>query len=136
MTFTLPDSYWDRKMEAYMHDPFDKVFNIPNHEERAAEILEIFGLQASNEKFWKDADHIASGLERGTVPSYNKNSEKSGAVDFFKNPIIKHPTGTEHELRFELPENAAPETIFENLLKNIDKFIGKEPGKGGYSERL
>ena len=84
MSFKKPSTaYWNRKLQAYLHDPFDKVFNIPGHESRASELLEILGEQAENEQFWKEADILASGIERGTVPGYKKNDLQSGAVDFF-----------------------------------------------------
>ena len=64
MKFKKPDtSYWDNKFAVYLHDPFDKVFQVKGHGERAASLLEIFGLQSPNEEFWKKADSIAAGFE-------------------------------------------------------------------------
>ena len=91
MNFKKPDrSYWENKFNAYIHDPFDKAFYILEHEERAKRIIEAFGGQAPNEEYYKNADRIASGFERGQVPSYSKDSDKNGAVDFFNNPLIKY----------------------------------------------
>lgn len=69
MTFPIPDeSYWNNKLAAYLHDPIDKVFKILGHGQCAAKQLEALGLQKPNEAFWKKADNIASGFERGQVP--------------------------------------------------------------------
>lgn len=137
MTFQKPDTtYWNRKLQAYLHDPFDKMFKIPNHEERAAELLEILGEQAENKEFWKDADILASSIERGTVPGYKQNELESGAVDFAKFPLITHPTGTEQQLSFNLPQDATPEKIMEELKENLKNYIGTQAGKGGFSERF
>ena len=66
MTFIKPDTaYWDRKFIAYMHDPLDKILQIRGHEERAALMLGKYGLQKPNEEFWKKADGISAGFERG-----------------------------------------------------------------------
>jgi CRISPR-associated protein Cmr2 len=134
MSFPKPTTeYWNRKLQAYLHDPFDKVFKIPTHESRASELLEILGLQADNESFWKEADIIASGIERGTVPGYQKTDSKSGAVDFFKDPIITHPTGTDYSLKFDIPVNSN-DIIFDELKGALNRFIGKIAGDGGYSD--
>jgi CRISPR-associated protein Cmr2 len=84
--------YWDNKLAAWWHDPIDKVFDIRGHEERAAQYLESLGLQRPNEAFWKAADGMAAGFERGQVPSYNADLLKNGAVDFAAAPILTHPT--------------------------------------------
>lgn len=104
MTFQKPDSaYWERKMIAYMHDPLDKILQIKGHEERAALFLEKYGLQKPNEEFWKKADTIAAGFERGQVPSYSADPNKNGAVDFLNNPIITHPTSEQDQLKISIP---------------------------------
>lgn len=101
MTYPKPDaSYWNNKLAAYLHDPIDKVFRVQGHEERAADQLEALGLQKTNDPFWKKADGIASGFERGQVPSYNSNPDQNGAVDFAAIPVITHPTAKTLSLRF------------------------------------
>ncbi len=137
MTFSNNiQNYWTRKLQAYLHDPFDKIFKIPGHEDRAGELLNILGEDAPNDKFWKQADQMAAGIERGTVPGYKADEKKSGAVDFSKHPTVTHPTGREGELLFQLPDDATPEQIISELKEKMRTFIGEEPGKGGYSERF
>ncbi|WP_373500897.1 type III-B CRISPR-associated protein Cas10/Cmr2 [Desulfococcus sp.] len=139
MTFPRPDaSYWNNKLAAYLHDPIDKVFRIQGHEERAAKQLEIFGLEKPNESFWKKADAIASGFERGQVPSFSSNPNQNGAVDFGKHPVITHPTGENTRLEIALPEpanGALAQEVGEQLLSFLKKEIGMRPGMGGYSDK-
>ena len=105
MTFQKPETaYWERKLIAYLHDPLDKILQIPGHESRSALFLEKYGLQRPNEEFWKKADGMAAGFERGQVPSYSKDEKKNGAVDFLKNPVITHPTSEKAQLKILLPD--------------------------------
>lgn len=140
MKFEKPDTaYWDDKFAAYMHDPIDKIFRIPGHEERSAKQLEIFGLQKPNDEFWKKADSIAAGFERGQVPSYSKNPNLNGAVDFLKNPVITHPTSNNSCLKINLPESISVERaddISSELLKFLRKNIGMKSGEGGYADKF
>lgn len=139
MTYQKPDTgYWDRKFIAYMHDPIDKIFQIQGHEQRAAQFLEKYGLQKTNEEFWKKADGIAAGFERGQVPSYSADPNKNGAVDFLKNPVITHPTSETARLKISLPagDGETARRINENLLSFMEQEIGMKAGQGGYSENF
>ncbi len=136
MELKLTNNYWDHKFWSYMHDPFDKAFDIKGHVKRAKELCEIFGLEPPNENFWKKADSIASGFERGQIVSYHKEESKSGAIDFLKNPIITHPTGEKAHLSIKLPQNITPDNTWSELKKFIQKDIGMKPGEGGYSENF
>jgi CRISPR-associated protein Cmr2 len=139
MKFKKPDTaYWDNKFAAYMHDPIDKVFQIPGHEERGAKQLEIFGLQKPNDEFWKKADSIAAGFERGQVPTYNKDTNLSGAVNFLENPVITHPTSDKSQLNINFAENFSTKDakgISAELLEFLQKDIGIKAGEGGYSDK-
>jgi len=128
-------TYWDHKLAAYLHDPFDKAFAIKGHEERAAQLLEIFGLDLPNEKYWKKADGIASGFERGQVPTYSEDKNKNGAVNFVNNgeAILTHPIGDEAKLKINLSQVNA-ESIHENLKKYLGELFGIDAGRGGYSK--
>jgi CRISPR-associated protein. len=134
-----PDTgYWDDKFAAHMHDPIDKVFRIQGHEERGAKQLEVFGLQKPNDEFWKKADSIAAGFERGQVPSYSKNPNSSGAVDFLKNPVITHPTSNKSHLKINLPESVSVKSaddISSKLLESLRKNIGMKASEGGYADK-
>jgi len=139
MTFSSPNTaYWERKFIAYMHDPFDKVLRIPGHEERAARFLEKYGLQRPNEAFWKTADGIAAGFERGYVPSHSPDPRSNGAVNFTASPVITHPTSEPAPLRISIhgkPE-INPGRVYQELVEFIEKKIGMKPGKGGYSDKF
>lgn len=138
MTFPRPAAtYWNNKLAAYLHDPIDKVFRIQGHEKRAAMQLETFGLEKPNESFWKRADAIASGFERGQVPSFSSDPNQNGAVDFGRHPIVTHPTAENNPLEIVLPAvNDVPfcEQIGEQLILFLKKEIGMRPGIGGYSD--
>ena len=140
MTFSKPDSgYWERKLIAYMHDPLDKILQIKGHGERAALFLEKYGLQKPNEEFWKKADSIASGFERGQVPSYNADKYKNGAVAFLENPIITHPISEKAHLKISLSGiniNETARKINDQLVKFIETNIGMKAGQGGYSDKF
>lgn len=139
MTFQEPDTgYWERKMIAYMHDPLDKVLQIQGHEERAALFLEKYGLQKPNDEFWKKADSIAAGFERGQVPSYSTDPNKNGAVDFLKNPVITHPTSEQDRLKISLHgvDDETARQINEKLLKFMESEVGMKAGQGGYSDEF
>ena len=140
MKFKKPDTaYWNDKFAAYMHDPIDKVFQIHGHEDRGAKQLEVFGLQKPNDEFWKKADSIAAGFERGQVPTYSKNPNLNGAVDFLNNTVITHPTSNCAQLNINLAENSSiqnADNINIDLLKFLQEDIGIKAGEGGYSDKF
>lgn len=140
MKFKKPDTaYWNDKFAAYMHDPIDKVFQIQGHEERGAKQLEIFGLQKPNDEFWKKADSIAAGFERGQVPTFSKDENLNGAIDFLKNPVITHPTSNKSQLNISLAESLSAKNandISAELLEFLRKNIGIKAGEGGYSDNF
>ena len=135
--------YWNNKFTAFMHDPFDKVFRIPGHEERAAELIKQYGLDMPNEKFWKKADSLAAGFERGQVPSYHKDENKNGAVNYLNNIVLTHPTSDELFLNIKLPEpldgmgmDDAESYIYNHLNKELKKLIGSTDDQSGYSGKF
>ncbi len=137
MSFKKPDiNYWNNKFTAYMHDPFDKMFGIKGHEQRAQELINKYGLIMPNDKFWRTADGIASGFERGQVPSHSNNENINGYIDFFKNPFISHPTSSEGGLKIVFNEEVNPERVWSELIEFIDKAIGTKAGSGGYSDNF
>ncbi len=129
------NNYWDNKFWAYMHDPFDKCFDIKGHIERAKQISEVFGLIPPNNEFWNRADGIASGFERGQVPGYDPDEEKSGAIDFLVDPILTHPTGEKCHLK-PLLQNIDHKKLFSELIEFLKKDIGMKAGEGGYSDKF
>ncbi len=137
MTWVKPDTaYWNNKFIAYWHDPIDKVLDIIKHEQRAAAYLESFGETMPNQSTWQAADAIASGFERGQVPSYNATIEKNGAVDFAAEPVITHPTsGSGHRLKITGADLHIDE-IYPAVREFLDTHIGREAGKGDYAHEF
>lgn len=132
MAFNKPDeTYWNNKTIAYFHDPLDKAFKITGHEERGRQILEIMGLQKPNEEFWRKADGIASGFERGQVPSFNNDYNKNGAVDF---TLLTHPTATKTLLEFDF-SSVQQTRIFNELQEYLQSTIGAKVGEGGFTNK-
>ncbi|MDO9559802.1 MAG: type III-B CRISPR-associated protein Cas10/Cmr2 [Syntrophales bacterium] len=137
MTWTKPDiSYWNNKFAAYWHDPIDKVLSIQKHEERAADYLQIFGIDRPNDEFWKKADAIAAGFERGQVPTYSTDENKNGAVDFARSPIITHPTSGEKGLLKIMGNVMPPDDIHAAIKDFLKRNIGMEASKGDYAARF
>lgn len=137
MTWQKPDtSYWNNKFAAWWHDPIDKVFDIKGHEERAAEYLQIFGIERPNDEFWKTADAIAAGFERGQVPSHSSDYNKNGAVDFAVEPAITHPTSGKDSLLRIKSKAMNADDIHAAAVEFLKKHIGAEKGKGDYADRF
>lgn len=136
MSLQLPKGYWDRKMIAYMHDPLDKVLKIQGHENRSGDLLATFGLGQPNERFWKLADGIASGFERGQVPSYSKDPNKNGAVDFLNEPVLTHPVSAGRSLKVVGLEGEKGDVGYVNkkLVDYLQGKVGMTPDSGGYSD--
>ena len=137
MTWKKPTTkYWDNKFTSYMHDPIDKALDIKGHVDRAAEFMKLFGLEMPNNEFWKKADGIASGFERGQITGYKPDESKSGSVDFLKRPIITHPIGEKHHLEIDFFDNIDSKAIWNDLKDYMRNKIGTKPGDGGYSDKF
>jgi len=136
MSWKKPDtSYWNNKFAAWWHDPIDKVFDIQKHEERAAAYMQVFGLDRPNEEFWKMADAIAAGFERGQVPTYSSDENKNGAVDFTAVPVITHPTSETSHLKIS-GLSQEPDKIHMEAIEYLKKLIGMEAGRKDFAGRF
>lgn len=125
--------YWDDKFCAYLHDPIDKALSIPGHEKRAAEIMNIFGLEPRLKEYWDKADRLASGFERGVLPGHVKdNPRKNGAINFLETPQITHLTGSDAALAFNL-DGITHEQVFSELKSFLEEKIGMFGGQKGLS---
>lgn len=144
MKFDQDIDYWLHKTKAFLHDPPDKALHIPGHEERANDLLAAAGLVGSSlsKDEYQQADMIASGMDRATLPGYVAGDEsKNGAVNFLECAQITHPTGNNGPLKLELPDNfiqadqslAAIAAEMRTLLK---EDLGYKAGSGqGLSEK-
>ena len=143
LKFAQNTDYWLRKTKIFLHDPPDKAIYIPGHEERANAIIAALGMSGDTLKHddFRDADCVASGMDRATLPGYFAGDEnRNGAVDLLENPVITHPTGADPPLDFSM---ATPDTNGSAFVKEVNRSIcnliasdiGTEAGSGrGMSE--
>jgi CRISPR-associated protein Cmr2 len=128
----MDSSYWEKKLEAYLHDSPDKVFRIPEHETRASAILETLGLQKPNEEEYKLADILAAGIERGLFPEYHADPQKSGSIDFIENPYLTHPISPGSPLKIQIIEPNSEQELATKINKSLQEFLQtelkREPG--------
>ena len=75
------DTYWRRKLSAYLHDSPDKVLSILDHEERARRIA---GDVPPEERSRKDADWAASAADRLPFPP---SSATKTELSCFRHPL-------------------------------------------------
>ena len=75
------DTYWRRKLSAYLHDSPDKVLSILDHEERARRIA---GDVPPEERSRKDADWAASAADRLPFPP---SSATKTELSWFRHPL-------------------------------------------------
>jgi len=136
---TRDETYWNAKFEAYVHDPFDKVFWIPGHEERAEKIRAAFGLHGQIvSEYWKKADGMAAGLQRGQVPSHDSDKTKDGSVDYVNKPVLTHCLADMTGLDIGLSSHGTDTTAYaaqvnQNLVEYLKKRIGDDASGGGIS---
>ncbi|OGR06491.1 MAG: type III-B CRISPR-associated protein Cas10/Cmr2, partial [Deltaproteobacteria bacterium RIFOXYD12_FULL_50_9] len=124
--------YWVQKIIMFLHDPPDKPLRLQGHEERSGRLLDILGLQANslNHEIYAEADRIASGMDRATLPSFNED----GFVDFLLAPKITHPTGKDGSLAIELPAGFDPTQVQHALEELLKSDIGMDADQdAGYS---
>lgn len=142
--FSQDIDYWIHKTKAFLHDPPDKAIHIPGHEERANELLAAAGLVGSSlsKEEYQQADIIASGMDRATLPGYFAGDEtKNGAIDFCTSPQITHPTGNNGGLHLVLPTDLtngkqAVAEIAAEMRALLQEDLGTKAGSGqGLSEK-
>ncbi len=141
--FSQDTDYWLHKTKVFLHDPPDKAIHIPGHEERANRILAALGMSGStlDAKEYKEADIIASGMDRAILPGYVAGNEsRNGAVDFLESPQITHPTGDEAALALKFSHSgkegaALVQEINQAICELVKKDLGTVAGSGeGLSE--
>lgn len=110
--------YWLEKIAAFLHDPPDKALSLYDHIQRAQVLRERLYVSAQDDLV-KKADQVASGLDRTFVP----DSDRGGFVDFTKNPIITHPTGTSGTLQLKgVPRSCNTEELARIVSSDEEKF--------------
>jgi hypothetical protein len=76
-------NWYEDFLKKFFHDPIDKPFDIPSHEQRAKKYAGFFGVSGIEEG--KYSDQIASCMERSLLPK--------GIVEEFTE--IRHPLSEE-----------------------------------------
>jgi CRISPR-associated protein Cmr2 len=79
--------FWQRKIQALLHDPPNKALNIKGHEAEARAWAQKLGIGKLNDQDFKPADWIASAADRLNFPSY----WSIGGANFRNKPYLTHP---------------------------------------------
>lgn len=93
---------WKLKIQAFLHDPFDKQLVLferggGGHEFRAGKLLEILGLESSLPARVREADWNASAANRVWLVKPGGHEPR---INFIESPALRHPlSGTSYNLR-------------------------------------
>ncbi|MGB9762570.1 MAG: type III-B CRISPR-associated protein Cas10/Cmr2, partial [Minisyncoccia bacterium] len=110
-------SWHDNFLKKFFHDPIDKPFDIRQHEGRAKEYAELFGVSGIEEG--KYSDQIASCMERSLLPKPEKDGLKK--EDLYQELTeIRHPLSDEKMEFKDIEFKQAIKKISE-VLKNVAK---------------
>lgn len=123
--------YWAEKLSIWLHDPVMKALNIQGHEEIAKAIAERLFQSVAKKDEYASADVIAAGLTRASLPKYDKDETKNGAIDFLASPVITHPL-VKDNIQFKIPDKIDNDTI----AKEIEALLVKDLGLDKSYEEL
>ncbi len=84
----LDDRFWQRKLDAYLHDPPEKALDLEWHKQRAE--AHAAGQVPEDTEFYRPCDHTAAAADRlpWPRPDYLR-SDFDGERNFFKHPLGK-----------------------------------------------
>lgn len=137
--FKQDTDYWNHKVKAFLHDPPDKAIQIPGHEERANRLLDALGIQSTlDPKEYKQADIVASGMDRAVLPGYSSEPQKNGAIDFCEHPAITHPSGSDGQLGLSLPMSDQKQLLGQvesEMRELLQEDVGQFTDGRGLSEK-
>ena len=137
--FSRDTDYWNHKLLSFLHDPPDKALWIPGHETRSNQLLAALGIQSSlDQESYKQADIIASGMDRTVLPGYSRDKSYNGAVDFCAAPVITHPTGDNNPLACILPRTSGREMaadVHQQMCRLVRDDLGSKTDGRGLSEK-
>ena len=87
------DTYWRRKLSAFLHDSPDKVIDLLDHEGRAKSLAQTEGFDKS-ETARKESDYAASAADRLPWPRSRISEEILCRSDFdATDNAFRHPLG-------------------------------------------
>ncbi len=129
MKFSQDIDYWNHKVKAFLHDPPDKAIQIPGHEMRANLLLDALGIQSSLDPAeYKQADIIASGMDRAVLPGFSRDPQKNGAIDFCEHSAITHPSGNDAPLCITLPVSDR-KTLVDQISSEMQGLLKNDVGE-------
>lgn len=105
------------KLKLFLHDPFDKCFDIQSHESRASKYADILGVSDISSSY-KGSDIISSCMERSLLP-------KDIIQEFNE---IRHPF-SEGRLEIKNEEKDWKQEDIENILKEDKNVKGYDDEK-------
>lgn len=83
-----PSDFWKSKLDAYLHDPPEKVLDLAWHKQRAQNYQ--VGLPLADAEFARDCDHTAAAADRLPWPQWQYlESAFDGQINHFKHPLGK-----------------------------------------------
>src|SRR5437867_2887243 len=102
---------WNKKLDAYLHDPPEKVLDLAWHKERAENYQSGLGLEST--EFTRDCDHTAAAADRLPWPRWQfLESAFDGQVNCFKHPLGgTNPDGK--PVAFRIPPYASADLAHE-----------------------
>lgn len=90
---------WNDILLAYLHDPPDKALGIKDHVSRAYRYAEaVLNDAVSGDEFTKHADHVASAVERLSMPTAGPNGERAVGPRDQRLEIVHPLSGRRHPL--------------------------------------
>ncbi|NPV10612.1 MAG: type III-B CRISPR-associated protein Cas10/Cmr2 [Ignavibacteria bacterium] len=116
-----PDKNFSEKLKTFLHDPIDKVIDIPDHIERAKHYADLIGI--SEVDVIKGPDQIASCMERSLLPKEQvyTDFEKEDLYQAFNE--LRHPLSAE-KLEVEISlDNKNISNLFENVYQRLSRKI-------------
>ncbi len=123
-------TYWKQKIIALFHDPVFKATRIKTHKQLSASHLECLNLKSDWEV--KSADHIASGMDRVSLPFEINNNQNRAFVEFeelnhFLHPLSGHKlTAMEYVKSFYLKNFHEENQQFERWLRELRETYGDD----------
>ena len=122
--------FWLLKINALLHDPPNKAFNIQGHETQSQALARILNINLSRNDF-QQADWIASAADRLNFPSYRS----IGGADFTEQPYLTHPLGgvklnlKKGSFLSNKPDKSQLQQAIQKSLESINPEIKQDPKK-------
>jgi CRISPR-associated protein Cmr2 len=111
-------NFWLLKINALLHDPPHKSFNIQGHEGIARALAQCLNLSLIKNDFTQ-ADRIASASDRLNFPSYRS----IGGVDFTNKPYLTHPLSGGEGLDLVVESFLSTQINYESLQQAIKQSL-------------